>query len=90
MSSSRRDVLLELCGIRKRYGNVSALDGADLTLCSGEALVLMGANGSGKSTLGKVVVGAVRPTGGTITLDGRSYRPAGPADALHAGIAVVY
>lgn len=90
MSAPRRDVLIELCGIRKRYGNVPALDGADLTLRSGEALVLMGANGSGKSTLGKVVVGAVRPTGGTITLDGRPYRPAGPTDALRAGIAVVY
>lgn len=90
MSAPNQDLLLELRGVSKRYGNVLALDAADLALHAGQTLVLMGANGSGKSTLSKVVVGAVRPDSGTIVLDGRPYHPAGPAAARRAGIAVVY
>ncbi len=51
------------------YGPVRVLHGAGLTVAPGEILVLMGRNGAGKSTLLKTLMGLVRPSSGTVTLD---------------------
>ena len=50
----------------------------------------MGANGAGKSTLVNVLVGAVRPDEGVMTVDGRPYAPASPRDAIAAGIVAIH
>jgi len=50
----------------KRYGEVVALDGVDLTIETGRCHCLLGANGSGKTTLLRLLLGLTRPTTGTI------------------------
>ena len=50
-------MLLELRGIRKRYGETQALDGLDLTATSGEILAIAGPNGAGKSTMIRILAG---------------------------------
>ncbi len=62
--------LLEVQGLRRRFGGVTALDGADLTVEQGRITGLIGPNGAGKTTLFNAVTGALRPNGGTVTFDG--------------------
>lgn len=60
---------IELQGVSKRYGEVSALDRIDLTIAPGERVGLIGPNGSGKSTLVRAIMGIVRCEG-LVSLDG--------------------
>ena len=57
------------------YGAVRALHGVSLEIAQGETVVLLGTNGNGKSTLMKCIMGMVRPTRGSVTLemDGRTH-----------------
>ncbi len=64
-------VLLEVCGLVKRFRGVTAVDGVSLTVRPGEILGIVGPNGSGKTTLFNVISGLYRPNGGRILLDGR-------------------
>jgi len=82
--------LLALSGVSKSFGAVTALSDVRLALFAGEAHALVGENGAGKSTLVKVLSGAHAPDAGTITIDGQPVVFRGPADALAAGIAVIY
>src|ERR1700689_5403895 len=81
---------LAASGIRKRYGGVVALDGADFTLEAGEIHALIGSNGSGKSTLCKIIGGAVGADAGELLLDGRPVSFVGSAAAAKAGIDMFY
>jgi ABC-2 type transport system ATP-binding protein len=56
--------------LRKRFGAVHALKGVDLEVGEGELVGLLGPNGAGKSTLVKILVGLVRPSGGTAEVAG--------------------
>jgi fructose transport system ATP-binding protein len=82
--------VLQARGLTKRYGQVTALDGADLELLPGEVLAVIGDNGAGKSTLIKVLTGAVQPDAGEIVLDGKPIRFRNPLDARRHGIETVY
>jgi fructose transport system ATP-binding protein len=77
-------------GLTKRYGQVTALDGADFELYPGEILAVIGDNGAGKSTLIKVLSGAIIPDEGQIYLDGKPVKFTSPIDARKAGIETVY
>ena len=77
-------------GLVKRYGRVTALDGADFDLMPGEILAVIGDNGAGKSTLIKALSGALRPDEGEIRLDGKPVNFGSPIEARHAGIETVY
>ena len=70
-SSERGRVLADLRGVRKRYGNVTALDDVDLEVRSGELLALLGPNGAGKSTAIALLLGLVQPDSGRVQLLGR-------------------
>jgi len=82
--------VLEARGLVKRFGQVAALDGADLVLHAGEILAVIGDNGAGKSTLIRCLSGATQPDAGQIDVDGRPIRFDSPRDARAAGIECCY
>ena len=84
------DLLLEATGVVKRYGGVSALRGASLSVRPGEVHALLGANGAGKSTLIKILTGTVRPDAGTISVRGEVRRIHSAVDARAVGVVSVY
>ncbi len=82
--------LLELRGIVKHYGSVTALADGALRCHAGSIHAVMGENGAGKSTLIKVVAGVVAPDEGEMILDGAPVRFRGPAAAQARGIVCVF
>jgi fructose transport system ATP-binding protein len=87
---SEREPILEARGVVKRFGQVTALAGADFDLYAGEVLAVIGDNGAGKSTLIKVLSGALHPDSGEVRLDGEPVQFRSPLDARRAGIETVY
>jgi len=83
-------MLLELRGVRKRFGGITALRDGNLSVVPGEIHLLVGENGAGKSTLVKIAAGMVSPDGGEILWKGRRVRFERPADAAAEGIAMVH
>jgi len=81
---------MEARGLIKRYGHVTALDGADFDLLPGEILAVIGDNGAGKSTLIKALSGALVPDAGEIRLYGEVVKFHTPIDARRKGIETVY
>ncbi len=64
---------IELNGLTKRFGAVTAVDGVSLALRPGSVTGFLGVNGAGKTTTLRMLLGLVRPTAGTATFDGRRY-----------------
>jgi branched-chain amino acid transport system ATP-binding protein len=62
--------LLEVRGLKVRYGVIEALHGVDLAVARGEIVTVIGANGAGKTTLLKAISGLVPATEGVIVYDG--------------------
>ena len=79
--------LLEVRGLTKKFGGVTALDGIDLAVDRGEILGLIGPNGSGKTTLFNVATGIYGADAGTVTFDGTDITRASPQAIYHSGIA---
>jgi multiple sugar transport system ATP-binding protein len=71
---------IQIEGLTRRFGDVTAVDGISLDVADGEFLVLLGPSGCGKSTLLRMVAGLTAPTGGRILLDGRDITAAPPRD----------
>jgi osmoprotectant transport system ATP-binding protein len=65
-------------GVSRVFGNVTAVDGLDLTIVDHELCILVGPSGSGKSTMLRMINRLIDPTAGTITLDGRDVRTLRP------------
>ena len=87
---AKGEIVLEARNIVKRYGHVTALDGANFELRAGEVLAVIGDNGAGKSTMVKVLCGAVVPDEGEVLLDGVPVHFQSPLDPRKRGIETVY
>ncbi|MEZ0333683.1 MAG: ABC transporter ATP-binding protein [Gemmatimonadales bacterium] len=61
--------MIELRGVRKRFGQQVVLDGVDFTVQEGETVALLGPSGTGKSVLLKTIIGLVRPDDGVVIVD---------------------
>jgi phospholipid/cholesterol/gamma-HCH transport system ATP-binding protein len=62
--------MIELRGVSKGFGGKPVLRGIDLSVATGQSLVIIGGSGTGKSVLLKCILGLVQPDAGTILLDG--------------------
>jgi len=82
--------LLTVRDLQKRYGAVIALRSGNLSVEPGEIHALLGANGAGKSTMVKLLTGVIRPTAGSIELQGSEVHLQSPRAAQRAGLAAVF
>ncbi|MEX8516966.1 MAG: ATP-binding cassette domain-containing protein [Leptothrix sp. (in: b-proteobacteria)] len=90
LQSTTPQIVMKATGLVKRYGQVTAIDGADFELRAGEILAVIGDNGAGKSSLIKCLSGATIPDEGEIWLDGKPIHFKSPIDARRVGIETVY
>ncbi|AWD21511.1 ABC transporter ATP-binding protein [Fuscovulum blasticum] len=88
--TTARPELLRVEGITKAYPGVVANSDVSFTIREGEVHALLGENGAGKSTMVKMIFGLVRPDSGRMTLRGKPYAPAKPAEARRLGVGMVF
>ena len=81
--------MLEVTGVTTKYGAISALRDAGLSVGAGEVVGLIGPNGAGKTTLLGSIAGLLRPDMGTVTFDGNDITNVAPEKILRAGLALV-
>jgi branched-chain amino acid transport system ATP-binding protein len=82
--------LLEVRGLRRRFGGVTAVDGVDLALHEGEILSVIGPNGAGKTTLFNLITGLFPPDEGEIAFGGQSIAGLAPDRIAELGISRTY
>ncbi|MFI6909927.1 branched-chain amino acid ABC transporter ATP-binding protein/permease [Nonomuraea sp. NPDC050394] len=82
--------LLQVRGLSKRFGGLTAVDDASLVVREGTITALIGPNGSGKTTLFNLVTGGLRPDGGEIWFDGRRIDRLPPWTRAHLGLGRTY
>jgi Cu-processing system ATP-binding protein len=78
-------VIIELSGLGKSFGPIAAVADVSCTLRAGEIVALVGHNGAGKTTLIKLMLGLIRPTGGTVRVLGED-----PAERVEARARIGY
>jgi general nucleoside transport system ATP-binding protein len=83
-------IAVEAWNVTKRFGALTALDGASMKVAPGEFHALLGENGAGKSTLVKCIIGYHEVDSGAILVDGQERALANPRDAHALGIGMVY
>lgn len=81
--------MLEVKDLQTGYGRTQVISGVDLTVPDGSLVSVLGHNGAGKTTLLRAVVGHLRPTRGTITLDGEDMSSLHPHQRVARGMAYV-
>lgn len=81
--------MLEIQNLNVYYGGIHALHGISLKVPEGQIVALLGANGAGKSTTLRTVMGLVKPTTGTITINGQSLLGLRSFEVVRRGIALV-
>jgi ABC-type branched-subunit amino acid transport system ATPase component len=78
---------LSIRDVTKRFGGLVAVNGVSFDLARNEVLGLIGPNGSGKTTMLNLISGALRPTAGTICLDGKDVTAAPASEIAMNGVA---
>src|SRR5579883_1427715 len=81
---------LKVKGLTKRFGGLVAVNNFDFELRRGEILGLIGPNGSGKSTVLKLLMGLIRPTAGSIILDGEEVAGLPAHQIARRGVGLVF
>jgi simple sugar transport system ATP-binding protein len=81
---------VHLSGIGKRFPGVIANDDVNIEVRRGSIHAIVGENGAGKSTLMKILYGVQKPDSGTIEIDGQKVDLSSPADAIKAGVGMVF
>lgn len=78
--------VLQVSGLTRRFGGITAVDGVSFSVMPGEVLGIIGPNGSGKSTLFNCILGQLVPSEGSIRLDGADVTGLGPAALNKRGV----
>ena len=81
--------LLATSGLCSGYGPVQVLYGIDIEVHRGEVVALLGPNGAGKTTLLRTIAGQLRPTSGSILVEGRPVGGLAPERVVAAGLVLV-
>src|SRR3989454_1857112 len=87
MTATTSTPILQVRDATKRYGGVMAVQDISFDVYTGEIMGLIGPNGAGKTTLINLITGTVRPTRGTIELDGRPLNGLKPHAIGRMGVA---
>jgi simple sugar transport system ATP-binding protein len=88
--TASRTALIQLTGIGKKFGNITALSDITLSVGAGQVTCILGDNGAGKSTLIKIISGLHPHDTGDYLVNNHPVRFSSPRQALDAGIATVY
>lgn len=81
--------MLEVQGLSAGYGKATALFEVSLSVGDGEIVAILGPNGAGKTTLVNSIAGVLRPTGGSVSLDGTDLLSVAPHEINAQGVALV-
>jgi branched-chain amino acid transport system ATP-binding protein len=83
------DAVIELQGVKAAYGSIQVLHGIDLVVPGGSILAVLGPNGAGKTTMLKVISGALRPTAGSVLMEGHDVTGASADRLARAGLCLI-
>jgi branched-chain amino acid transport system ATP-binding protein len=89
LDASTAAPVLELRGVRAGYGRIQVLHGIDLVVPAGSILAVLGPNGAGKTTMLKVISGALRPTAGSVHMEGHDVTGASADRLARAGLCLI-
>jgi len=85
-----KEIALQLQGVTKRFGGLTANDHIDMEIYRGEILAVLGENGCGKTTLMNMIAGIYYPDEGTLMMDGKEVIIRSPKDAFEHRIGMVH
>lgn len=86
MSGQATPAVLEVRGLTKQFGSLEVTRGVNFVLHEGARCALIGPNGAGKTTMINLISGRLRPSGGTIWIDGREVTRLSEAARVKAGV----
>ena len=89
-STAVGEAALDLNGLSKHFGTLTALDSVSLTVRAGSIHALLGENGAGKTTLMRIAFGMITPDSGSVSVRGRAVKFSSPADAIAQRIGMVH
>jgi ABC-2 type transport system ATP-binding protein len=88
--SGNEEIAIEASGLEKRYGDVEALAGVDLSVPKGTVLAMLGPNGAGKTTTVRVLTTLLKADAGSARVAGFDVKADAPALRAHIGLAGQY